>query len=210
MYESSTLTELMRFARVEAGSTVIDVYPGDGDWTRLFSDVVGPEGRVYPLVPAEVAHFKNDPVGRMRTLAQEPGRENVEAVSADLVAMAGVARPADVLWLHLFYHDLHTELITARGATAAAFNRAVFDRLKPGGFYVIVDHAAAAGTGTSDARSLHRIEPASVRAEVEAAGFVLDAESALLANDEDAHAIKVFDPAIKGRTDRFAYRFVKP
>jgi predicted methyltransferase len=69
------------------GSTVIDVYPGDGDWTRLFSDIVGPEGRVYSFVPAEVAHFKNDPVGRMRTLAKEPGRENVEAVSADLVAM---------------------------------------------------------------------------------------------------------------------------
>jgi predicted methyltransferase len=87
MYEQSTVSELIRFARAGAGATVIDVYPGDGDWTRLFSDVVGPEGRVYSFVPAEVAHFKNDPVGRMRALAQEPGRENVEAVSADLVAM---------------------------------------------------------------------------------------------------------------------------
>ena len=87
MYDQSKLSEMIRFARVEAGSTVIDVYPGDGDWTRLFSDVVGPEGRVYSFVPAEVAHFKNDPVGRMQTLAKEPSRENVEAVSADLVAM---------------------------------------------------------------------------------------------------------------------------
>ncbi|HWH40060.1 MAG TPA: hypothetical protein VNU21_09490, partial [Usitatibacter sp.] len=76
--------------------------------------------------------------------------------------------------------------------------------------YVIVDHAAAAGTGTSDAQSLHRIEPASVREEVEAAGFVLDAESTLLANKDDHHSVKVFDPSIKGETDRFAYRFVKP
>ena len=120
MYDQSKLSELIRFARVDAGSTVIDVYPGDGDWTRLFSDIVGPEGRVYSFVPAEVAHFKNDPVGRMRTLAKEPGRENVEAVSADLVAMPEVTQPADVLWLHLFYHDLHTALIQARGATAAA------------------------------------------------------------------------------------------
>ena len=119
MYDQSKLSELIRFARVDAGSTVIDVYPGDGDWTRLFSDIVGPEGRVYSFVPAEVAHFKNDPVGRMRTLAKEPGRENVEAVSADLVAMPEVTQPADVLWLHLFYHDLHTALIQARGATAA-------------------------------------------------------------------------------------------
>ena len=210
MYDQSKLSELIRFARVDAGSTVIDVYPGDGDWTRLFSDIVGPEGRVYSFVPAEVAHFKNDPVGRMRTLAKEPGRENVEAVSADLVAMPEATQPADVLWLHLFYHDLHTALIQARGATAAHFNRAVYERLKPGGSYVIVDHAAAVGAGTSDAQSLHRIEPASVREEVEAAGFVLDAESTMLANKDDPHSIKVFDPSIKGETDRFAYRFVKP
>jgi predicted methyltransferase len=209
MYDQSKLSELIRFARVDAGSTVIDVYPGDGDWTRLFSDIVGPEGRVYSFVPAEVAHFKNDPVGRMRTLAKEPGRENVEAVSADLVAMPEATQPADVLWLHLFYHDLHTALIQSRGATAAHFNRAVYERLKPGGSYVIVDHAAAVGAGTSDAQSLHRIEPASVRKEVEAAGFVLDAESTMLANRDDPHSIKVFDPSIKGETDRFAYRFVK-
>jgi predicted methyltransferase len=58
MYDQSKLSEMIRFARVEAGSTVIDVYPGDGEWTRLFSDAVGPEGRVYSFVPAEVAHFK--------------------------------------------------------------------------------------------------------------------------------------------------------
>ena len=209
MYDQSKLSELIRFARVEAGFIVIDVYPGDGDWTRLFSDVVGPKGRVYSFVPAEVAHFRNDPLGSMQTLAKERGRENVEAVSADLVAMPEVTQSADVLWLHLFYHDLHTELMQARGATAAHFNRTVYERLKPGGSYVIVDHAAAVGTGTSDAQSLHRIEPAFVREEVEAAGFVLDAESTLLVKKDDPHSIKVFDPSIKGETDRFAYRFVK-
>jgi len=210
MYDQSKQSELIRFARVEAGATVIDVYPGDGDWTRLFSSIVGPEGRVYSFVPAEVADFKNDPVGLMRALAKEPGRENVEAVSADLVALPQVTQPADVLWLHLFYHDLHTALMQKKGATAADFNRAVYERLKPGGCYVIVDHAAAAGVGTGDAQSLHRIDPASVREEVVAAGFVLDAESTILANKSDPHSIKVFDPSIKGNTDRFAYRFVKP
>jgi predicted methyltransferase len=209
MYDQSKQSELIRFARVEAGSTVIDVYPGGGDWTRLFSQVVGPEGRVYSLVPGEVAHFKNDPVGLMRTLANEPGRENVEAVSADLLAMSDVTQPADVLWLHLFYHDLHTALMQAKGATAAYFNRAVYERLKPGGFYVIVDHAAAAGAGANDAQSLHRIDPASVRKEVEAAGFLLDAESNIVLNQGDPHSMKMFDPSIKGKTDRFAYRFVK-
>ncbi|MER9166973.1 class I SAM-dependent methyltransferase [Mesorhizobium australicum] len=212
MYDQSKLSELIRFARADAGFTVIDVYPGGGDWTRVFSDIVGPQGRVYSFVPAEVAHFKDDPVGRMRTLAKEPGRENVEAVSTDLVAMPEVTQPADVMWLHLFYHDLHTALMQKKGATATAadFNRAVYERLKPGGSYVIVDHAAAVGAGTSEAQSLHRIEPASVREEVEAAGFVLDAESTMLANKDDPHSIKVFDPSIKGKTDRFAYRFLRP
>ena len=152
MYDQSKQSELIRFARVDAGSTVIDIYPGEGDWTRLFSDIVGSEGRVYSFVPAEVAHFKNDPVGSMRTLAKEPGRENVDAVSADLVAMPQATQPADVLWLHLFYHDLHTALIQNKGATAADFNRAVYERLKPGGSYVIVDHAATAGAGTGDSQ----------------------------------------------------------
>jgi predicted methyltransferase len=210
MSDQSKQSELIRFARIEAGATVIDVYPGDGDWTCLFSDIVGPEGRVYSFVPAEVAHFKNDPLGHMQTLAKEPGRENVEAVSADLVAMAEITQPADVVWLHLFYHDLHTALMQARGATAADFNRAVYERLKPGGCYVIVDHAAAPGVGAKDAQSLHRIDPASVRKEMEAVGFVLDVESSLLGNKDDPHTIKVFDPSIKGETDRFAYRFVKP
>src|ERR1700710_2288746 len=130
MYDQSKQSELIRFAGIDAGSTVIDVYPGDGDWSRLFSDIVGPEGRVFSFVPGEVAHFKKDPVGRMRTLADEPGRENIEVVSADLVAMPEVTQQADVLWLHLFYHDLHTALMQAKGATAAQFNGAVYERLK--------------------------------------------------------------------------------
>ena len=160
-------------------------------------------------MPTEIAAVMEDQLGRMQTLSKEPGRENVEAVSANLVAMPEVTQSADVLWLHLFYHDLHTKLIGVKGATAADFNRVVYERLNPGGSYVIVDHAAAAGSGTSDTQSLHRIDPASVREEVEAAGFVLDAQSTILANKDDLHSIKVFDPTIKGKTDRFAYRFVK-
>jgi predicted methyltransferase len=210
MYDQTKLSELIRFARVNAGSTVIDVYPGDGDWTRLFSEVVGADGRVFSFVPTEITDIKSDSLSRMQALAQEPGRENVEAVSADLMALPEATQPADVLWLHLFYHDLHTALIQGRGATAADFNRAAYNVLKPGGAYIIVDHAAAVGAGTSDTQSLHRIEPASVREEVEAAGFVLDGKSTLLTNRGDPHSIKVFDPSIKGKTDRFAYRFVKP
>jgi predicted methyltransferase len=163
MYDQSKQSELIRFARVDAGSTVIDVYPSGGDWTRVFSDIVGPKGRVFSFVPTEITDVMKDQFGKVQALAKEPGRENVEAVTADLVAMPKVTQPADVLWLHLFYHDLHTKLMRAKGATAADFNGVVYERLKPGGFYVIVDHATAAGAGTSDAQSLHRIDPVAVR-----------------------------------------------
>jgi predicted methyltransferase len=209
MYDSSKLAELSRFARVHAGSTVLDVWPGSGDWTRRFSDIAGPGGRVYTFVPAELAHFKSDPVGQMRALAKEPRRENVEVVSADLMAPPGSSQSLDVVWLHLFYHDLHTKLLQTRGATAPGFNRAVYERLKPSGIYIIIDHVAATGTGTSRTESLHRIDPATVRAEVETSGFVLDAQSTLLSNKDDPHSSNVFDPSIKGETDRFAYRFVR-
>jgi predicted methyltransferase len=82
--------------------------------------------------------------------------------------------------------------------------------LKPGGSYVIVDHAAPAGSGLQNTEDLHRIDPAAVRAEVEKAGFRFEGESKLLANPDDPKTAKIFDPAIKGKTDRFAYRFVKP
>ena len=209
MYDASKLAELSKFARVHAGSTVLDVWPGSGEWTRLFSDIVGSEGRVYSFVPAELAHFKSDPVDQMRALATEPGRGNVEVASTDLVALPGSSQSVDVVWMHLFYHDLHTALMQARGATPAGFNRAVYEQLKPGGFYVIVDHVAAAAAGASEAGSLHRIAPATVREEVEAAGFALDEESTVLANKDDPHSSKVFDASIKSKTDRFAYRFIR-
>ena len=210
MYVQAKQSEPIPFAPVTAGSTAIDVFPRAGDRAGVLSDVVGPEGRVYSFVPAEGAHFKNDPVGLMRAFAQQSGRENVVAVSADVVALAEATPSVDVVWMHLFYHDPHTPLIQAKGATANAFNQSVYAGLESGGRYVIIDHAAAAGSGARDSASLHRIDPALVVKEVLEAGFVLDGQSDLLANDADAHAIRVFDPAIKGETDRFAYRFIRP
>ena len=209
MYDSSNLSELVDSHEFDAGSTVMDVWPGNGDWTRLFSDIVGPEGRVYSFVPAELAHFKSDPVGQHADAGEgagageRGGRLGRPRGAAGELAIPGCRVAAPVLPRSPY------RPCPGRGATAAAFNRAVYERLKPGGFYVIVDHVAAAGTGTSHAESLHRIEPAAVREEVEAAGFVLDAESTVLANKADPHSAKVFDPSIKGETDRFAYRFVR-
>jgi predicted methyltransferase len=91
----------------------------------------------------------------------------------------------------------------------AAYNKAVFDALKPGGTYVVLDHAAP-GTGLSATETLHRIDPAVVKTEVEAAGFKFVGEDDSLKNPADDHSKKVFDPSIRGKTDQFVYKFKKP
>jgi predicted methyltransferase len=210
MYDQATLSELLRFAGVQTGLTIIDVYPGAGDWTRLFSETVGPEGEVVSFVPTEIADIKPEQAADLETLVATAGLYNTQVISADLVAVPGTTSSADIIWMHLFYHDLHTPLIQKRGATPTRFNAAVFDRLRSGGSFVIVDHAAAPGSGTRDTSSLHRIDAASVRVELESSGFAFAGESHVLANADDPHEATVFDASIKGATDRFAYRFVKP
>jgi predicted methyltransferase len=202
--------EMVSFAMVKPGQTVMDVWPGGGYWTRLFSDVVGPSGKVYAYVPEEIAGFKSDPVAQAKAVAAEPGRGNVTEVSDPLATppppqFQGVL---DVAWTFENYHDLHDSFM--KGADVAGFNRAVFTLLKPGGYYVIVDHAAPPGSGLKNTEDLHRIDPAALRAEVEKAGFVFDGESDVLANPADPRTALVFDPSIRGKTDRFAYRFRKP
>lgn len=95
-------------------------------------------------------------------------------------------------------------------ADVSAFNKAVYPALKPGGVYVILDHADAAGTGLKDTDTLHRIDVASAKTEVTAAGFRLDSESKVLANPADDHTKGVFDPTIRGKTDQFLPKFRKP
>jgi predicted methyltransferase len=90
------------------------------------------------------------------------------------------------------------------------FNRAVYKALKPGGTFLIVDHVAQAGSGMRDTDTLHRIDPAIVKQQVTAAGFVFEGESNVLRNPADDHMKVVFDKAIRGHTDQFIYKFRKP
>ena len=202
--------EIVEFARVKPGDTVMDIWPGGGYWTRIFSKVVGPTGKVYAYVPAEIAGFKSDPVGIAKAVAAEPGRGNVIEVSDPLASppppqFEGVL---DVAFTFENYHDTYDPFM--KGADVAGFNRAVFKLLKHGGYYVVVDHAAPAGSGLAHTNDTHRIDPAMARSEIEKAGFVFDGETKVLANPDDPRTAAVFDASIKGKTDRFAYRFRKP
>jgi predicted methyltransferase len=202
--------ELVSFSKVKPGDVVMDVWPGGGYWTRLFSPVVGAKGKVYAYVPDEIKAFKTDPVAIAKAVAAEPGRGNVEVISDPIAQQPAPSafNTFDVIWTFENYHDLHDSFM--KGASVDAFNQAVFKLLKPGGYFVVVDHAAATGAGLNNTEDLHRIDPATVKAEVEKAGFVLDAESTLLASPADDHTLKIFDPAVKGKTDRFMLRFRKP
>ena len=189
--------EIVAFAGVEPGDVVAEIAPGGGYYTRILARAVGPEGKVYALVPP---FFANRPGGldAINALAAQYG--NVEVVVADYANLS-LPEPVDLIWTTENYHDLANNDV-------APINASMFRALKPGGIYFIEDHAAAPGTGTSVTSTLHRIEPEAVRQQVTQAGFVLEEESDLLRNPDDPHDVNPGE--LDGRSDRFALRFRKP
>ena len=198
--------EVVAFARVQPGQTVVDFIPGGGYFTRIFAKAVEPGGHVYAVVPEALAKAYPQAVDAIK--AGVASYRDVEVrVAPTLVPPSGEGR-VDLVWTAQNYHDLFNG--PQGEAAVAPIDAAVFRALKPGGLYVIEDHAAAAGSGARDTKTLHRIDPALVRRQVEAAGFRFDGETRVLANAADDHSKAVFDPAVRGRTDQFVFRFRKP
>ncbi|HYC68919.1 methyltransferase [Brevundimonas sp.] len=202
--ESRHTAETLAFARVGPGQNVTDMIIGGGYFTRIFSAAVGPEGRVTAWQPAEFIGFQ---ASYGESLTAVDALPNVDAVRVSLAA-PDLPGGQDLVFTAQNYHDLH--LAMASADTASRVNAAVFRALKPGGLYVIIDHHAAAGSGVSAADTLHRIDIEAVKREVTAAGFVLEAESDLLADGADPRTASVFDPSIRGKTSQFMLRFRKP
>ncbi len=195
--------DMLNFAQVTHGKKVVDFIAGGGYFTRLFAIAVKPGGSVVAIIPKQIADREPKIVVNMQSIVDEPAYGNVTmAAGLDEPSVAG----ADVVWTSQNYHDLHN----FPAPVVAGANAAVFAALKSGGYYVIIDHMAAAGAPADVTKTLHRIDPAVVKAEVVAAGFVFDGESKALANPADDHTKAVFDPSIRGKTDQFAYRFKKP
>jgi len=199
--------EMLDFAGVKPGMTVVDLIPGGGYFTRIFSKAVGPKGTVYALggPPRPVTDpAKPPPTPAQDTIAADPNYANVKSIHQPLASIS-IPTPADVVWTSQNYHDVKN----APNADMLAFNKAIYNALKPGGVYVVLDHVANPGDPGST-KTLHRIDPAVVRQEVEAAGFKFDGESKVLANPADPHTANVFDPSVRGHTDQFILRFRKP
>jgi len=199
--------EIVALSGLKRGDRVLDLIPGDGYWTRLFSRIVGPEGRVYAVWPKNYADVATGNVATLRQIAASPDYPNVR-VEVQPTPMLSAPEPLDMVFTSQNYHDYPDEFMGR--FDPAQLNRAVFDMLKPGGTWFIVDHAAEAGSGMRDTERLHRIDPAVVRRQVEAAGFEFIGASDVLHNPADDHRLRVFDPRIRGRTDQFVMRFRKP
>lgn len=199
--------EMLMFIKIKPGEKVVDFMPGpNGYFTKLFADVVGPAGHVYAFIPTEVAtHLKTALPASGSEI--DPARPNVTALVAPVKEFA-VPEPVDIVWTSQNYHDLHDPFMGP--VDMADFDAAVFKSLKRGGFFVVLDHAALAGSGVRDTNTLHRIDPAAVMGEVTAAGFQFVKETTVLRNPDDPHTARVFDPWIRGHTDQFVYLFRKP
>jgi len=200
--------ELIAFAGVSPGDKVLDLIPGDGYWTRIFSKIVGKDGKVYAVWPQAYARFAQGNVKTLKELSSNPYYGNI-VTDVQRSAVLSAPEKLDVVWTSQNYHDYPDEYM-GKDADPDLLNKAVFDMLKPGGTYIVIDHRAAVGRGMKDTEDLHRIDPATVRQQAEAAGFKFAGESKVLENPNDPLDIKVFDPRIRGHTSQFAYKFVKP
>jgi predicted methyltransferase len=200
--------EIMRFAGVRPGEKVVDYMSGGAYFTRLFSVAVGPEGRVYAVIPEEMARLcAPEEFAGAHVVEHDPSYQNV-AVSIQRANELSAPEPVDLVFTSLNYHDLHDHYF--EGEKVSDVNRRIFAALKPGGVYLIIDHAAEPGSGLRDTESRHRIDPAQIRKEVEAAGFVFEAQSDVLRNLADDYSVRVFDPKVRGHTDQVVLKFRKP
>ncbi|MDR2837923.1 MAG: hypothetical protein LBV49_05035 [Azonexus sp.] len=193
--------ESVAFAGIKPGDKVADLLAGGGYFTRIFSKAVGDGGVVYatgfPPRPGMTGS------SALETLAAEPAYKNVKVIRS-APAELQLPEPVDVAWTSLNYHDVHN----ANGQDA--FNKAVLNTLKPGGTYIVIDHAAAPGSGANDSKTLHRIDAELVKKEIEAAGFKFVGEGDFLKNPGDPHTASSSDAGIRGHTDQFVFKFVKP
>lgn len=196
--------EMLEFAGVKPGQKVADFIPGGGYFTRIFAKAVGPQGKVYAVTNPPPANAPNPPA--ILGIAADPQYGNITVVSTGIASFA-LPEQVDVFWTSQNYHDLFAR---ARNIDIAKVDKLIFDSLKPGGYFIVLDHAAAAGTPLDPDDKLHRIDPAHVKKQLESSGFKLVGESNVLRNPNDDHTKSVFDPAVRGKTDQFILKFQKP
>lgn len=200
--------ESIAFAGLKPGQRVADIIPGGGYFTRIFSGVVGPKGQVFAVAPPkrpDAPPDRPEPAAAVNAIAADPHYKNV-SVSVVKIVELKLPENLDMVWTSQNYHDVHN----VKDIDVGAFNKAVFASLKPGGTYIVIDHAAEKGAEANVTSTLHRIDPEVVKSEVLAAGFEFVGSSDVIASAADDHKTAVFEKGLHDKTDRFLLKFRKP
>ena len=206
--DSRKPAQVLGFLELEAGDRALDVMAGSGYYTELMAKAVGPRGAVVALEPpvfiddkskAEWAKLR-ERAPNVSLLTQMPGDMTLAPSSFDFAL------------LHLVYHDFYwqSEKYKFPRMEPDAALKKLYAAMKPGGVVGVIDHVAKPGDTRQIADKLHRIDPETIKADFARAGFVLDGESDALRVPSDDVAKLVFDPSVRGKTDRVVYRFRKP
>jgi predicted methyltransferase len=199
--------ETLTFMQLSPGQAVFEIEAGGGYWTELIATAVGPNGTVVMQNPAGFIPFVKDSLAKRFTPGRLPNvRQSLSLFDALDAPSASIDR---VTWFQ-GPHELYYKPDGATLGDPVKSYSEIFRILKPGGKLIIIDHAASPGAPTATGHDLHRIDPAIVLKSAEAAGFKLEAREIFLANAADPRTQSAFDPAIRGKTDQFAMRLVKP
>jgi predicted methyltransferase len=201
--------EVLRFGGLKRGDRALDLFTGTGYFAEIMGRAIGPTGSVLAWEPA---NFLNDQ-SRAALGAIHQRAPNVSWFAAPADALGLPERAFDFVMINLNYHDTYwqSDRFHFPRMDPPGFLRTVFNSLKPGGTMLVIDHVANPGRDTrEEVNATHRIDPATIRADFERAGFVFDGESNVLRNPQDDHSKLVFDPSIRGHTDRIVYRFRRP
>lgn len=199
--------EIIAFSGVKPGDKMLELIPGVGYWTRILSKIAGPSGHVYAVWPQQYARYSVGNVESLTALSKTPDYRNV-TVTILPTPVLSAPESLDLVFTSQNYHDYPAEFMGSHDP--AVLNDAAFKMLKPGGTYIVIDHVAAPGTTLGQTGELHRIDPALVKQQAKAAGFEFAGELDVLRNPQDKYDLKVFDPRVRGKTDKFALKFRKP
>ncbi len=200
--------EVMAFAGLKPGMKVADVFGGGGYYSELISYVVGPKGAVWLVNNPPYEDYAKKELKTRFDAGRLPNVKHVVIDPKDLKLGKGAF---DAALIVLSYHDLYYVDVENGWAAidAADFLGQIHSALKPGGAFLIVDHAAKAGTGKSVAKDLHRIEESFARSDITSRGFEYVGSFDKLRNPKDDLGKVVFDPAVRHKTDRFVHLYRK-
>ncbi|WP_164115128.1 class I SAM-dependent methyltransferase [Sphingorhabdus sp. Alg239-R122] len=207
--ESRKPAQVLGFLGLERGDHALDILAGGGYYSEIMARAVGSEGKV---TAHNVKFFTEGEKNEAKWAGVTSRNSNISVYLKPYNEFTAPAGSYDFALFHMVYHDAYweSERFKFPRMEPATLLANLYAAMKPGGIVGVVDHVADPGDTRQTVDKLHRIDPAVVKADFAAAGFVLDDESALLANADDDHAKLVFDPAVRGKTDRFIFKFRKP